>query len=67
MIVSGVLVAFFRPLASYVLTPRDLWQKMEQAPQTHTFTEDQIISILAHAESRFDWSYWREVTLSEQA
>lgn len=63
MILAGLLVAFFCPLASYVITPRDLWHKMEQGPQTHTFTEDQIISILPHAESRFDWSYWREVSL----
>jgi hypothetical protein len=63
LIVAGLLVAFFCPLASYVFTPRDLWHKMEQGPQTHTFTEDQIVSILPHAESRFDWSYWREVSL----
>jgi hypothetical protein len=63
MIGAGAWVAIFCPLASYVLRPRDLWQRAEHGPQTHTFTEDQITAVLPNSETRYAWRHWRDVSL----
>jgi hypothetical protein len=63
MIGAGAWIAVFCPVATYVLAPRDMWRRAEQGLQTHTFSEDQVTEKLPESESRYDWRYWRSVTL----
>jgi YcxB-like protein len=63
MIGAGVLVAFVCPLAGYLLTPRDLWRRVEQGPQVHTFAAEEITAVLPSSETRYRWDYWQEAWL----
>lgn len=64
MIGAGVFLACVCPLVGYIVTPRDIWHRVEHGPQTHTFALDEVTEVLPHSETRYRWNHWQEVGLA---